>query len=32
MLARRIVESHGGSLSIASAPGRGTRATVTLPN
>ncbi|MGA0000143.1 MAG: sensor histidine kinase [Steroidobacteraceae bacterium] len=32
LLARRIVESHGGSLSIASAPGRGTRVTVTLPN
>ncbi len=29
--AREIVERHGGRLSLASAPGRGTTATVTLP-
>ena len=30
-LARRLVEAHGGSLSLESTPGRGTRATVRLP-
>ncbi len=30
-LAKRLVEAHGGRLVLESAPGRGTRATVTLP-
>jgi len=30
-VSRRVVEQHGGSLAIESAPGRGTRATVSLP-
>jgi signal transduction histidine kinase len=31
VLARALVEQHGGALTYDSAPGRGTRATVTLP-
>jgi len=30
-LAKRLVEAHGGRLLLESAPGRGTRAIVTLP-
>jgi len=30
-LARNLVELHGGSLALASAPGEGTTATITLP-
>jgi nitrogen fixation/metabolism regulation signal transduction histidine kinase len=30
-VSQRVVEQHGGTLSIDSAPGRGTRVTVTLP-
>jgi signal transduction histidine kinase len=30
-LARRTIESHGGRLTLSSAPGQGTRATITLP-
>jgi signal transduction histidine kinase len=30
-LARSLAEQHGGSLNIASEPGRGTTATVTIP-
>jgi signal transduction histidine kinase len=30
-LARRVAEAHGGTLTFDSAPGRGTRATLTLP-
>ena len=31
VLARRIVEAHGGALTVASAPGQGTTARVALP-
>jgi signal transduction histidine kinase len=30
-LAKRIVEAHGGQLSVESAPGQGTRIRFTLP-
>jgi signal transduction histidine kinase len=30
-VARRITEAHGGTIALDSAPGRGTRVTVTLP-
>jgi signal transduction histidine kinase len=30
LLARRIIESHGGTLSVESTPGQGTTVTVTL--
>jgi signal transduction histidine kinase len=30
-IARGLAEAHGGSLSLESAPGQGTRATVSLP-
>jgi signal transduction histidine kinase len=30
-VSRRVVEQHGGSLDIETAPGRGTRVTVVLP-
>jgi len=29
--ARNLVEAHGGEISADSAPGRGTRITITLP-
>jgi signal transduction histidine kinase len=30
-LAKKTIEDHGGSISVESAPGRGTRVTVLLP-
>jgi signal transduction histidine kinase len=29
--ARKIIEAHGGSISLQSEPGRGTRFTIKLP-
>ena len=30
-IARGVIESHGGTVALASTPGEGTRVTVTLP-